>query len=266
MEIIGFFGAFLMGISLGLIGGGGSILTVPILVYLFHIDPVLATAYSLFIVGFTSLLGSTSHIRQGNIHWRTALVFGIPSIISVYITRQFLVPIIPHDIFSLGDYLVTKPILMLLVFAILMVIASCSMIKPVRNQVEGVLEEIDYRYMLILLEGLGVGMITGFVGAGGGFLIIPALVLLAKLPMKKAVGTSLVIIGLKSLIGFMGDVNGRSVIDWKFLMIFTSIAAVGIFLGSHLSKKVKDEKLKPIFGYFVLVMGIYILVRELIFK
>ena len=242
MEIIGFFGALLMGISLGLIGGGGSILTVPILVYLFHIDPVLATAYSLFIVGFTSLLGSTSHINQGNIHWRTALVFGIPSIISVYITRQFLVPMIPQEIFSVGDYLVTKPILMLLVFAALMVIASYSMIKPGKNQVDVAVGEVDYRYLLILLEGLGVGMITGFVGAGGGFLIIPALVLLAKLPMKKAVGTSLVIIGLKSLIGFMGDVNGSSVIDWKLLMIFTSIAAVGIFLGSHLSKNSKASK------------------------
>ncbi len=266
MEVIGFFGALLMGISLCLIGGGGSILTVPILVYLFHIDPVLATAYSLFIVGFTSLLGSTSHIKQGNIHWRTALVFGIPSIISVYITRQFLVPLIPQEIFIVGDYMVTKPILMLLVFAFLMVIASYSMIKPLRNHLVGDIEEVGYRYFLILLEGLGVGMITGFVGAGGGFLIIPALVLLAKLPMKKALGTSLIIIGLKSLIGFIGDVNGSSTIDWKFLMIFTTIAAVGIFLGSHLSKKVKDEKLKPIFGYFVLIMGIYILVKELIFK
>lgn len=265
MEIIGFFGALLMGISLGLIGGGGSILTVPILVYLFHVDPVLATAYSLFIVGFTSLLGSTSHIKQGNIHWRTALVFGIPSIISVYITRQFLVPLIPQEIFRVGDFLVTKPILMLLVFAVLMVIASYSMIKPGKNQVGGAVEEVDYRYLLILLEGLGVGVITGFVGAGGGFLIIPALVLLAKLPMKKAVGTSLVIIGLKSLIGFMGDVNGNSLIDWRFLAIFTTIAAAGIFLGSHFSKKVKDEKLKPTFGYFVLIMGIYILVKELIF-
>lgn len=266
MEIIGFFGALIMGISLGLIGGGGSILTVPILVYLFNIDPVLATAYSLFIVGFTSMFGSTSHIKQGNIHWRTALVFGIPSIISVYITRQFLVPLIPQEIISLGNYLITKPILMLLVFAVLMVIASYSMIKPRKNQVDGAVKEVDYKYFLILFEGLGVGMITGLVGAGGGFLIIPALVILAKLPMKKAVGTSLVIIGLKSLIGFIGDVNGSSVIDWKFLMIFTSIAAVGIFVGSHLSKKVKDEKLKPIFGYFVLIMGIYILIKELIFK
>lgn len=266
MEIIGFFGALLMGISLGLIGGGGSILTVPILVYLFHIDPILATAYSLFIVGFTSLLGSTSHIKQGNIHWRTAMVFGIPSILSVYITRQFLVPLIPQEIGSIGGFLLTKPIMVLLVFAILMVIASYSMIKPSKHQLQKAHGEIEYRYLLILFEGLGVGMITGFVGAGGGFLIIPALVLLAKLPMKKAVGTSLVIIGLKSLIGFMGDVNGDSQIDWKFLIVFTSIAAVGIFLGSNFSKKVKDEKLKPIFGYFVLTMGIYILIKELIFK
>lgn len=265
MEIIGFFGALLMGISLGLIGGGGSILTVPILVYLFHVDPVLATAYSLFIVGFTSLLGSTSHIRQNNIHWQTAFIFGIPAIISVYITRQFLVPLIPHDVFRIGDFLVTKPLLMLLVFAFLMVLASYSMIKPSKKTTQVANSIVEYKYFLILLEGLLVGVITGFVGAGGGFLIIPALVLLAKLPMKKAVGTSLVIIGFKSLIGFIGDVNGNSVIDWKFLAIFTSIAAVGIFLGSHFSKKVKDEKLKPIFGYFVLVMGVYIVLKELVF-
>lgn len=264
MEIAGFFGALLMGISLGLIGGGGSILTVPILVYLFHVEPVLATAYSLFIVGFTSLLGSSSHIKQHNIHWRTAMVFGIPSIISVYLTRQFLVPLIPQEVFSLGDFLVTKSRLMLLVFAVLMVLASYSMIKPAKSIMTGRVEHVKYRHGLILLEGLGVGMITGLVGAGGGFLIIPALVLLAKLPMKKAVGTSLVIIGLKSLIGFMGDVNGNTAIDWKFLMVFTAIASVGIFLGSHFSKKVNDDKLKPIFGYFVLVMGIYIVLKELV--
>jgi uncharacterized protein len=266
MEIIGFIGALLMGISLGLIGGGGSILTVPILVYLFHIEPVMATAYSLFIVGFTSLLGSASHIKQHNIHWRTAAVFGIPSIISVYVTRQFLVPLIPAEIITLGDFVLTKSLVMLLIFALLMVFASYSMIKPKSGFQEEKQGAIKYRYSLILFEGLGVGMITGLVGAGGGFLIIPALVLLAKLPMKKAVGTSLVIIGLKSLIGFTGDINGSSIIDWSFLSIFAAIASVGIFLGSYISKYVKDEKLKPIFGYFVLIMGVYIVFKELVFR
>jgi uncharacterized membrane protein YfcA len=267
MEILGYIGALVMGLSLGLIGGGGSILTVPILVYLFSVDAVLATAYSLFIVGFTSILGSTSHIYQGNIHWRTAIVFGIPSVIAVYLTRQYLVPLIPQEIGHVGGFYLTKPLLMLLVFALLMVVASYSMIKPRRESTDDSLlnSEVDYDYPLILLEGAVVGMITGFVGAGGGFLIIPALVLLAKLPMKKAVGTSLVIIGTKSLIGFLGDVNGNQTIDWKFLLIFTAIASVGIFLGSNLSKKVPNEKLKPAFGYFVLIMGIYIITKELFF-
>lgn len=266
MEYLGYIGAILMGMSLGLIGGGGSILTVPILVYLFSVDAVVATAYSLFIVGVTSIFGSSSHFRQGNIHWRTAIVFGIPSILSVYLTRKFLVPLIPQEIVTIDDFVVTKPIFMLLVFALLMVVASYSMIKKPSKDKETLEEdEIDYDYPLILLEGAVVGGITGFVGAGGGFLIIPALVLLAKLPMKKAVGTSLVIIGLKSLIGFTGDLHGDTAIDWKFLLVFTAIAVVGIFIGSNLSKKVPNEKLKPAFGYFVLIMGIYIIIKELFF-
>ncbi|MCU0326221.1 MAG: sulfite exporter TauE/SafE family protein [Spirosomaceae bacterium] len=265
METFGYFGALAMGLSLGLIGGGGSILTVPILVYLFSVDAVLATAYSLFIVGLTSLVGSVSHISQGNVHWRTAIVFGIPSIISVYLTRLFIVPLIPQNIAQFGSFAVTKPLLMLIVFAVLMVFASYSMIRECKNCKEVSDTPIRYNYPLILLEGLVVGMITGFVGAGGGFLIIPALVLLAKLPMKKAVGTSLVIIAFKSLIGFMGDLKGSETINWDFLIFFSAVAVVGILLGSILSKKVSNDKLKPAFGYFVLVMGIYIISKELFF-
>lgn len=266
MEFFGYIGALVMGLTLGLIGGGGSILTVPILVYLFSVDAVLATAYSLFIVGLTSLIGSFSHISQGNVHWRTAIVFGIPSIISVYLTRLFIVPLIPNQVFQIGEFVVTKSLLMLLLFAVLMVFASYSMIKECKHcKNEESETEIKYNYPLILLEGLVVGMITGLVGAGGGFLIIPALVLLAKLPMKKAVGTSLVIIALKSLIGFTGDLKGSGAIDWQFLGYFSAIAIVGIIVGSMLSKKVSNEKLKPAFGYFVLVMGIYIIAKELFF-
>jgi len=265
MEILGFIGALMMGLTLGLIGGGGSILTVPILVYLFSVDTVLATAYSLFIVGLTSLIGSFSHISQGNVHWRTAIVFGIPSIISVYLTRMYFVPLIPEQIFTIGSFSLTKPILILIFFAVLMVFASYTMIRECKKCKEKPVGEINYNYPLILIEGLVVGTITGLVGAGGGFLIIPALVILAKLPMKQAVGTSLVIIALKSLIGFMGDVKGNEAINWHFLGNFSVIAIIGIVIGSMLSKKVSDEKLKPAFGYFVLVMGLYIITKELFF-
>ncbi len=261
MEIAGYAGAILMGLSLGLIGGGGSILTVPILVYLFRMDVVSATAYSLFIVGLTSLIGSYSHMRMGNIHWRTALVFGIPSIAGVFMTRAWLVPAIPPKLFTIGHFEITKPLGMLLLFAIIMLLASWSMIRKGRDQKTEV-APVHYQYPMIVLEGLLVGMITGLVGAGGGFLIIPALVLLARLPMKKAVGTSLVIIAAKSLIGFTGDLKGEQVIDWKFLLVFSAVSIMGIIAGSLLSRHVSNEKLKPAFGWFILVMGLYIIIRE----
>jgi hypothetical protein len=264
IEIFGYLGAIAMGLSLGLIGGGGSILTVPILVYLFGIGAELSTAYSLFIVGLTSLVGSFSHMKMGNIHWRTAIVFGIPSIISVYLTRHYLVPAIPNPVLSTSSFVLSKDIAILLFFAVIMVLASYSMIKKAKPKLEGADGEVAFNYPMILAEGLIVGAVTGLVGAGGGFLIIPALVLLAKLPMKQAVGTSLIIIASKSLLGFLGDLEKRSSeIDWQFLLIFSAIAVVGIFTGAALSKKISGDKLKPAFGWFVLIMGIYIIISSL---
>lgn len=251
-----------MGTSLGLIGGGGSILTLPILVYLFGIPAELSTAYSLFIVGLTSLFGSFTHMKMGNIHWKTALVFGIPSIISVYLTRHFVVPAIP-DILLTTPFKMDKDMGILILFAVIMVLASYSMIKKGKPQTQLEVGAISYNYPLILVEGAVVGFVTGLVGAGGGFLIIPALVILAKLPMKQAVGTSLVIIASKSLLGFLGDLGRGQVIDWTFLVGFSAIAVVGIFFGAFLSKKISGDKLKPAFGWFVLVMGIYIIVKTL---
>lgn len=264
MEIIGYFASLVIGISLGLIGGGGSILTVPVLVYLFGVQPVLATAYSLFIVGSTSLIGAVPKYRQGLVNLKTALVFGVPSIAAVFITRKFIVPAIPSVVFQIADFEVTKSLLMMILFAVLMVLASVSMI---RNKKEKAPEEPavqKFNYPLILVEGAFVGVLTGLVGAGGGFLIIPALVLLSKLPMKQAVGTSLLIIAAKSLIGFTGDVANYQM-DWKLLFIITIIAIAGIFIGNWMSAKVDADRLKKGFGWFVLVMGVYILVKEIFF-
>jgi uncharacterized membrane protein YfcA len=264
MEIVGYIASLIIGISLGLIGGGGSILTVPVLVYLFGVSPVLATAYSLFIVGATSLVGSFPKYKAGEINLKTALIFGIPSIVAVFATRAFIVPAIPHDFFTIGSLTVTKPLLMMILFAILMVFASVSMI---RSKPKPVVEEDvkqKFNYPMILLEGAVVGMLTGLVGAGGGFLIIPALVLLSKLPMKQAIGTSLLIIAAKSLIGFTGDL-GKAEMDWTLLLSVTGLAIVGIFIGNAMSKKVSPDGLKKGFGWFVLFMGIYIIIKELFF-
>jgi uncharacterized membrane protein YfcA len=261
MEIIGYIASIAIGISLGLIGGGGSILTVPVLVYLFGLDAVMATGYSLFIVGLTSAVGSVDYYRKGLINVKTAVIFGIPSIAAVYATRAFIVPAIPDEVFAIGGFVVSKALLLMLLFAVLMIAASYSMIRKDKKKAEDNAGEQKFNYPLILAEGGVVGVLTGLVGAGGGFLIIPALVVLSKLPMKMAVGTSLAIIAAKSLIGFSGELGSAS-IDWTFLLTISAFAIVGIFVGTALSKKVDGAKLKPAFGWFVLVMGIYIILKE----
>jgi uncharacterized protein len=265
MEILGYIASILIGISLGLIGSGGSILTVPVLVYLFSVDAVAATAYSLFIVGFTSAIGSVSYLQKGLVNIKTAVVFGIPSIIAVFLTRAYIVPAIPSEVFTVGTFVVTKSVLMMLLFAVLMVAASYSMIKKDKKCCEETPSVQKFNYPFILIEGTVVGITTGLVGAGGGFLIIPALVLLSKLPMKEAVGTSLVIIAAKSLIGFFGE-SSETVIDWALLAIVSAVATLGIFIGMYLSKKIDGAKLKPLFGWFVLVMGVYIIIKETLLK
>lgn len=266
IEIIGFVGAAVIGLSLGLIGGGGSILTVPVLVYLLAIEPVLATAYSLFVVGSSALIGAANYARKGLVSFKTAVVFAIPALISVYLTRLYIVPALPDTWVSLGSFTITKDVGILVLFALLMIFASYSMIKGNGKAKNGTPEadaEPVFNYPMIFVEGLVVGILTGLVGAGGGFLIIPALVLFARLPMKLAVGTSLLIIAVKSLIGFIGDIQADQPIDWTFLLIFSAISVVGIFIGSYLSNFIDGKKLKSGFGYFVLVMGIFMIVKEL---
>lgn len=265
MEVVGYILAALVGISLGLIGSGGSILTVPILVYVMGVNPVLATAYSLFIVGSTALVGGVQSAMQKKVDYKTLFVFGIPSIAAVYATRLWLMPLIPAEIAHIGSFTLTKPIALMLLFAVVMILASVSMIRSGAKKKEAETDSIQYNYPMILLEGAVVGVLTGLVGAGGGFLIIPALVLLARMPMKLAVGTSLFIIAAKSLIGFLGDLQGAASIDWTLLSFFTLSAVAGIFLGIALSKKIHGDKLKKAFGWFVLVMGIYIIIKELFF-
>lgn len=265
MDIAGYLASIFIGIALGLIGGGGSILTVPVLVYLFSVDAVLATAYSLFIVGTTSVVGSLSYFKKGLVNIKTAIVFGIPSIAAIFLTREYILPSIPQYIFTIGSYTITKNILLMLLFSVLMIVASYSMIKKDRQKNEEALKNQSLHYLQIILQGIFIGVVTGLIGAGGGFLIIPALVNLLRLPMKTAVGTSLVIISINSLMGFLFSLPHTSV-QWRFLLSIATIAIIGILIGSYFSTKIKANRLKPAFGWFVLVMGIYIIIKETILK
>lgn len=267
MEIIGLLLAILVGISLGLIGSGGSILTIPILVYIIGIEPVLATAYSLFIVGTTALTGGIINAYKKNVDFKTVVIFGIPSIISIYITRLWIVHLIPDILCTIGSFTITKPIGLMLLFALVMIFSAIRMIRPeLQTEENSQLNLSKYNYPLIFVIGILVGLLTGLVGAGGGFLIIPSLVLLARMNIKNAIGTSLFIIAVNALIGFMGDLQSNININWFLLFKFTCSAIIGIFIGTILSKKITGEKLKSAFGWFVLVMAFYIILKETIIK
>ena len=332
MLIAGYIAAVVIGFTLGLIGGGGSILTVPVLVYLLHINPVLATAYSLFVVGVSSTVGAFNYMKKGLLNYKTAIIFAVPSFIAVFLTRKFLVPAIPEQLFSIGQLDITTEVLFILIlilamifvsllslnkifqgnkkhiktfllvtpaaimvflvrqflipripdnlivigdftlsrgtgimlfFALIMLLAGLSMIRKKKSSEDDKEPTgIIYNYPMIVVEGATIGTITGIVGAGGGFLIIPALVLLARLPMKMAIGTSLLIIAVKSLAGFLGDLSNQS-IDWVFLLSFTGLAIIGIFIGTYSSRFIDNQKLKKGFGWFVLIMSVYIILKEL---
>ena len=264
--ILGYLAAICVGLILGMLGAGGAILSVPILVYLFGVNPVSATGYSLFIVGSTTLIGSLSYIRKGLVNFKTSLVFAVPSLISMFVTRKYIIPAVPDDLFTLGGLTMTKDLGVMILFAVFMVGSSYSMIRG------GVKEEHDKEkvhlkdLVLIGVYGFAIGFVTGLVGAGGGFLIVPALVLFAKMPVKSAIGTSLLIITINSLSGFAGDLLGNYDIDWTLLLTFLAFAIAGILTGSYLTKFISAKRLKMSFGWFVLVMGVYILGRELLFS
>ncbi len=259
--MIGYVLAVFVGMTLGMLGSGGSILSVPILVYVMSIEPTLATAYSLFIIGTTSLVGGIHKAQQKLVDFNKVILFGIPAVISVFLTRKIIVPRIPDIIFSNENFTLTKSILIMIVFAVVMVLASVRMIKPFKEKV--ILEKEKLNYYRVILMGILIGLLSGFVGAGGGFLIVPTLLLFAKTPMKMAVGTSLFIVSSQSLIGFTGDIMGDQVIDWKLLLFFTLASIMGILIGNSISKKIREQQLKTGFGWFVLAMGIYIVLREL---
>ena len=261
MEILGYISALLIGIVLGITGGGGSILTVPTLVYILNYNPIIATAYSLFIVGTTSGFGTIQNFRKGLVVPKTAIQFAVPSVIGVFITRKFIVPRIPETIFYFSTIQLSKATFLMLLFAIVMFMAAYSMLK--NSKKNEVVDATTKSMIVITIQLFFVGILIGLIGAGGGFLIIPALLKFAKLKMKKAIGTSLLIITINSLIGFIGDIQ-NTFIDWTFLFMFTTISVIGIFIGLYIQHFINEKMLKKIFGFFVLVMSVFILFKELL--
>ena len=266
MEIIGYICATLVGVSLGILGSGGSFLTVPIMVYLFKINPVDATGYSLFVVGISSAIGGIKYVRRNLVDIKTALIFAVPSIVCVFLTRMFIMPAIPDTIFSSSLFILSKELFIMIFFAVLMIVVSYNMIRngnfkePERKELQSM------NYLWLVCIGFVSGLLTGIVGVGGGFIIIPALVLLAKVPVKMSVGTSLLIIAFNSLSGFLGEVLERNeMIDYKFLLLFTLLAVTGIFFGFSIALKKSPSQIKKLFGWFVLVMGLCVFVKEVFF-
>ena len=263
LELIGYLAIFVMGVTLGVIGAGGSILTVPILVYLFSISPTLATAYSLVLVGSTALTGGIRHILHGSFDREAFLVFGLPSVVSVYVSRRFLLPAIPESLGTIGGVEVTRDGLIMIVFSSLMLVAAVLMIRGRREANPAMPGASKPHRMIAACEGLVVGGITGIVGAGGGFLIVPVMMWGLKLPIRVAVSTSLLVIAAKSLIGFIGDLQGTQIIDWTFLLGLLILSSFGILTGVQLGKKIPTTHLQRGFGWFVLATGILIIIREL---
>ena len=259
MEFLGYAASILIGISLGLIGSGGSILTVPVLVYLLHINPILATSYSFCIVGVSSIAGVISRLKQKLLDFKIILIFGAPSIFGVFLARKFILHAIPEHFSIFPNVFISKSSFIMLFFATLMLASSLSMILGKnKKEIEG--QKPVYGIKLVIV-GLMEGIVTGIVGAGGGFLIIPALVILGKLPMKKAIASSLFIITIKSLVGFGGDLMHIKV-DWTFLFSIILLATLGIITGNYLNKKMDGTKLKKAFGYFVLCMSLVIMYEQ----
>ncbi len=266
LEVIGFGLAIVIGFTLGLIGGGGSILTVPIMVYVLSTNPVLATGYSLFVVGTTSLFGAASYIKRKLLNYKAALIFATPSFITIYLIRRFIMPNIPEIILTIKGVNIERDLIIMVFFALIMLVSSIRMIRSGKSSDTSneVMEASEFNYSKILLAGFITGLVTGPIGAGGGFLIVPALVFIVKLPMKYAIGTSLFVIAINSLIGFIGDL-GHQPIEWPFLLTFSGFAVIGIFLGSYASRFIHGRYLKIGFGWFVLVMGTYIFTKEIWF-
>ncbi|HWB63130.1 MAG TPA: sulfite exporter TauE/SafE family protein [Chitinophagales bacterium] len=259
-HIFGYIGALCTGLVLGLMGGGGGLLAIPILVYLFGVEASVATGYSLFLVALTASSGAFQNIRKKMVDYHAAFYYGLPSVITLYIMRRYVMPAIPKALFTVGNYTVQKNQLILFALAIVMFAAAYKMITSDND----VITDEPHKANKLKLATLAVviGSFLGLVGAGGGFLVMPSLIYFANLPPKKAVGTALVIVSVNSLIGFIGDLGTHTAFNWSFLLTFSFFSISGVFIGHYLAGFIHNHLLKKYFGWFILVVGIWIVIKE----
>lgn len=258
--IIGSILFFFIGVTLSLLGGGGSILTVPVLVYIFNVEPHLATSYSMFLVGISNWAAAIDSMRKKIVLYKQGLYFAIPGLVVTFLVRRFVLPYLPEYIVHSTQLIITKGNAIMLFFAFIMLLAALKSLKG--KNAPGDVLPADFNYKVIMMQGLGVGLVTGLVGAGGGFLIIPALVFTSKVPMKYAVGTSLMIIGITTTLGFLGDFNPSIHINWRFLIQNTLISLVGVLVANHYKDRFSNKFLRLAFGYLILVLSIFIFYTE----
>jgi uncharacterized membrane protein YfcA len=267
MIATGYLLALLMGTVLGLTGAGGAILTVPILVYFFKIKPEIATGYSLFIVGVISSITTVHYWKNKQSDLLVAFLFASPSMVSMLLTRALILPSIPDVILTNEHFVLHKDIVIMLLFAALMIAAGVFMLIPrPQMDVESVKTKMTSKKLIVLLlMSLFLGFVAGLVGAGGGFMIIPLLSLFFKFPLKIAIGTSLAIVSINSLIGFSGDLMRGISLDWLILIPFLFLSLFGIFLGTFVAKKIHPKHIRQLFGVFVILMGLTIMINESLF-
>ena len=263
-ELITYAASLFVGLSLGMIGAGGSILTVPVFIFILKIDPLTSSIYSMFVVGISSLAGGIKSIFHKLVDIKTMFVFGIPSVTGVLVARNFIFPSIPDQIFSLGGFVVSKKILFMFCISTLMFFAAVKMLQAASSKRETTRDEPHVKPGFLIIQGLIVGIITGLFGIGGGFLIVPALYFWTHLPMKKAVGTTLLIIAMNSLFSF-STCYAASVINWSLLIRFSLGAIIGIFIGTRIAEKISGDYLKKIFGWFVMAISFYIVIKQFTF-
>lgn len=258
--IFGYTLAISVGLTMGIMGSGGSILTLPIFVYLFHIEPIHALDYSLFTISIISLIGSIGHVYKKEIDFKTTALFILPSLLAVYITKQYILPSIP-DSFSLHQNSISKDQIIMSFFSILILVSAFAMLKK-RNNINRS-RRVPNPIALLIIIGFITGLLTGLVGAGGGFIIVPALVLLMKINIKQATAASLFIITINATFGLLSNFKHLDQINWTILIIFTGITLIGLMIGFQLKTKLKPENLKVVFGYFIGAIGIVIAGTEI---